>query len=172
SGANGGGIIIMRALQATGTATLTANGFNAYNTGRDGAGGGGAGGSVLFTTQTGPLTGLTVRAKGGNGGSAWLLQAPAGDPGERHGPGGGGGGGYVLISSAAASTDVSGGQNGLTTTANEPFAAQPGTPGILQTIAAASVVPAGDGASCATVDLSVTSSGSQDPVFVANNITY
>ncbi len=100
SGANGGGVIIIRALQASGTATLTANGFNAYNTGRDGSGGGGAGGSVLLTTQQGTLSGLTVQAKGGNGGSAWILQAPAGDPGERHGPGGGGGGGYILLSTA------------------------------------------------------------------------
>src|SRR5205085_11954949 len=147
SGANGGGIIIMRALQATGTATLTANGFNAYNTGRDGAGGGGAGGSVLFTTQTGPLTGLTVRAKGGNGGSAWLQQAPAGNPGERHGPGGGGGGGYVLLSSAAGSVDVSGGTSGLTTTINDTYGAQPGTPGVTQFIAGNNVLPGGDGAS-------------------------
>src|ERR1700682_3492473 len=104
SGANGGGTIIIRALQATGTATLTSNGFNAPSTGRDGPGGGGAGGSVLFTTHLGGLAGLTIQAKGGSGGNAWLTTAPAGDPGERHGPGGGGGGGYILTSSAAAAT--------------------------------------------------------------------
>jgi uncharacterized repeat protein (TIGR01451 family) len=158
SGANGGGVIIMRALQATGSATLTANGFNAYNTGRDGGGGGGAGGSVLFTTQIGNLSGLTVQAKGGNGGNPWLQQAPAGSPGERHGPGGGGGGGYVLLSSAAASTNVSGGTNGVTTTALDDYGAQPGTTGIVQLITGNNVLPGGDGASCAITDLAVTNS--------------
>src|SRR5258706_289952 len=110
SGANGGGVLITRAVKASDTATLTANGFNAYNTGREGSGGGGAGGSVLLTTQQGTLSGLTVQTKGGNGGSAWILQAPAGDPGERHGPGGGGGGGCHLLSTAAASTKGPGGQ--------------------------------------------------------------
>jgi uncharacterized repeat protein (TIGR01451 family) len=156
SGANGGGTIIIRALQVTGTATLTANGFNAYNTGRDGAGGGGAGGSVLFTVQSGVLTGLTVQAKGGSGGNTWLTTAPAGDPGERHGPGGGGGGGYVLLSSAAASTDVSAGTGGVTTTVNDDYGAQPGTPGIVQLISGNNVLPGGDGASCAITDLAVT----------------
>jgi uncharacterized repeat protein (TIGR01451 family) len=64
SGANGGGTVIIRALQATGTATITANGFTAYNTGRDGAGGGGAGGSILFTTQTGRRRVATAETRG------------------------------------------------------------------------------------------------------------
>ena len=171
SGANGGGVIIIRALQATGTATLTANGFNAYNTGRDGSGGGGAGGSVLLTTQTGVLTGLTIQAKGGNGGSAWLTTAPAGTPGERHGPGGGGGGGYVLLSSAAASTSVIAGVNGVTTTANDTYGAQPGTIGVVELISGNNVLPGGDGATCAIADLKVTNVA--PPVVQAgNNLTY
>jgi uncharacterized repeat protein (TIGR01451 family) len=170
SGANGGGIMIIRALQATGSATLTANGFNAYNTGRDGSGGGGAGGSVLFTTQAGSLSGLTIQAKGGNGGNAWLTTAPGGNPGERHGPGGGGGGGYILLSSAA-STDVSGGQNGVTTTANDPYGAQPGTAGLVQMITGNNVLPGGDGASCIIVDLAVTNVAPA-VVQAGNNVTY
>ena len=158
SGANGGGIIIIRAMQATGSATLTANGFTAYNTGRDGSGGGGAGGSVLFSTQLGDLSGLTIQAKGGNGGNAWLTTAPGAAPSQRHGPGGGGGGGYILLSSAAASTDVSGGANGLTTTSNDPYGAQPGTAGIVQLITGNNVLPGGDGASCIINDLTVTNS--------------
>jgi len=171
SGANGGGIVIMRALQATGTATITANGFTGPNTGRDGPGGGGAGGSVLFTTQSGTLTGLTVQAKGGSGGNAWLTTAPAGSPGERHGPGGGGGGGYILLSSAAASTDVTGGANGVTTTANDPYGAQSGTAGIVQMITGNNVLPGGDGASCVVADLAVTNSA---PAVVqgGSNYTY
>jgi uncharacterized repeat protein (TIGR01451 family) len=172
SGANGGGTIIIRALQVTGTATLTANGFNAYNTGRDGAGGGGAGGSVLFTVRSGVLTGLTIQAKGGNGGNTWLTTAPAGDPGERHGPGGGGGGGYVLLSSAAASTDVSAGTGGVTTTVNDDYGAQPGTPGLVQLIAGNNVLPGGDGSSCAIADLAVTNVVSAPSIQPGNNVTF
>jgi uncharacterized repeat protein (TIGR01451 family) len=172
SGANGGGIIIIRALQATGTATLTANGFNAYNTGRDGSGGGGAGGSVLVTTQVGTLSGLTAQAKGGNGGSAWILQPPAGDSGERHGPGGGGGGGYILLSTAAASTSVTGGQNGVTTTSLDDYGAQPGAPGLVELIAGNNVLPGGDGATCAIADLAVTNVVSSPSIQAGNNVTF
>jgi uncharacterized repeat protein (TIGR01451 family) len=172
SGANGGGTIIIRALQATGTATLTANGFTAYNTGRDGSGGGGAGGSVLLTTQMGTLSGVTVQAKGGNGGNAWLTTAPAGSPGERHGPGGGGGGGFVLLSSAAASTDVSAGSNGVTTSSNDSYGAQPGTPGTVQLITGNNVLPGGDGASCAIADLAVTNIVSAPSIQAGNNVTF
>ena len=172
SGANGGGTIIIRALQATGTATLNANGLNAYNTGRDGSGGGGAGGSVLFTTQMGTLTGLTVNARGGNGGNAWLTTAPAGSPGERHGPGGGGGGGYVLLSSAAAATNVSGGANGVTTSANDDYGAQPGTAGLVELISGNNVLPGGDGASCAVADLAVTNVASPTVLTAGGNVTF
>jgi len=171
SGADGGGIIIIRALQATGTATLTANGFTAANTGRDGSGGGGAGGSVLFTTQMGVLTGLTIQAKGGNGGNAWLLVAPGAAPTQRHGPGGGGGGGYVLLSSAAASTDVSAGANGVTNTTHDQYGAQPGTIGVVELISGNNVLPGGDGASCAIADLAVTNTAPAT-VVAGNNLTY
>jgi uncharacterized repeat protein (TIGR01451 family) len=172
SGANGGGIIIVRALQATGTATLTANGFSAYNTGRDGSGGGGAGGSVLFTTQIGTLSGLTVQAEGGNGGNAWILTAPGGDPGERHGPGGGGGGGYILLSTAAASTNVSGGQNGVTTSALDDYGAQAGAVGVVDLISGNNVLPGGDGASCVIADLAVTNVVSAPVVQPGSNVTF
>jgi uncharacterized repeat protein (TIGR01451 family) len=176
SGANGGGTIIIRALQATGTATLTANGFNAYNTGRDGSGGGGAGGSVLFTVQMGALSGATtqlnVQANGGSGGSAWPAQAPAGDPGERHGPGGGGGGGFILLSSAATSTSVTGGTNGTTTTAVDDYDAQPGAVGIVSFISGNNVLPGGDGASCAITDLAVTNVVSAAAIQAGANVTF
>ncbi len=172
SGANGGGTIIIRALQATGTATLSANGLNAYNTGRDGSGGGGAGGSVLLTTQSGTLGGVTIQAKGGKGGSAWLTTAPGGSPGQRHGPGGGGGGGYVLLSSAAASTDVSGGTNGVTTSSNDSYGAQPGTTGIVQIISGNNVLPGGDGATCSIADLAVTNVVSAPSIQAGNNVTF
>jgi len=176
SGANGGGMIIVRALQATGTATLTANGFNAYNTGRDGSGGGGAGGSVLFTVQMGALSGATtqlnVQAKGGNGGSAWIAQPSGGSPGERHGPGGGGGGGYILLSSTATSSIVTGGTNGVTTDALDDYGAQPGTIGVVQTITGNNVLPGGDGASCAITDLAVTNVVSAPAIQAGANVTF
>jgi uncharacterized repeat protein (TIGR01451 family) len=174
SGANGGGVIIIRALQTDGvtSATLTANGFNAQNVGRDGSGGGGAGGSVLFTTQFGTLTTLTVQAKGGNGGNSWLLMAPGAAPTERHGPGGGGGGGYVLLSSAAASTNILGGISGLTTTANDNYGAQPGTPGNVEIISGNNVLPGGDGATCAIADLAVTNVASAPAIQAGSNVTF
>src|SRR4030095_15146226 len=89
----------------------------------DGAGGGGAGGSVVFLTLGTNLSSLTVIASGGRGGDAWRTQAANGTPGERHGPGGGGGGGVIFLSRAALSTNVTGGANGITTTANDPFGA-------------------------------------------------
>jgi uncharacterized repeat protein (TIGR01451 family) len=172
SGANGGGTVIIRALQATGTGTITANGFTANNVGRDGGGGGGAGGSILFTVQMGALTNLTLQAKGGNGGNAWLTTAPAGDPGERHGPGGGGGGGYILTSSTpSVAPDVSPGANGVTNTVNDEYGAQPGTIGVVQTIAGNNVLPGGDGATCAEADLTVTNTAAAT-VRAGNNLTY
>jgi uncharacterized repeat protein (TIGR01451 family) len=178
SGANGGGVIIIRALQTDGVtaATFTANGLNAANTGRDGGGGGGAGGSVLITTQMGSLGTVTVQAKGGNGGSPWIQRPPnntvAIPTGERHGPGGGGGGGYILLSSAAASTDVTGGQNGVTTTALSTFGALPGNLGIVELISGNNVLPGGDGASCAIADLAVTNVASPAVQNGGNNVTF
>ena len=108
AGAAGGGIIFIRAYSLTGTATLTANGANAYNgTANDAGGGGGAGGSIVVLAANGGEGGLTLQANGGRGGDAWDS-----DPyslADRHGPGGGGGGGVVLISGAAASISVTGG---------------------------------------------------------------
>jgi uncharacterized repeat protein (TIGR01451 family) len=178
SGANGGGVIIIRALQTDGVtaATFTANGFSAANTGRDGGGGGGAGGSILVTTQMGSLGTVTAQAKGGNGGSPWILTAPNNTPaiptGERHGPGGGGGGGYILLSSAAASTDVTGGQNGVTTTALSTFGALPGNLGKVELISGNNVLPGGDGASCAIADLAVTNVASPSVQNAGNNVTF
>jgi uncharacterized repeat protein (TIGR01451 family) len=121
TGAAGGGIVMVRAGSVTGTATINANGANAYdNTLNDGGGGGGGGGSVVFIAG-GSLTGLTITARGGDGGDAWRTQAANGTPGERHGPGGGGGGGVIYLSSAATSTSVTGGASGVTTTSLDTY---------------------------------------------------
>jgi len=130
SGSAGGGIIFIRADSLTGTATLTANGANAYNgTLNDAGGGGGAGGTIVVLAANGGESGLTLQATGGNGGNAWPAQAYA--LGQRHGPGGGGGGGVVLLSGTPASApSVNGGASGLTlNTPAVPYGATAGAAG-------------------------------------------
>ena len=106
AGAAGGGIIFIRADSLTGTATLTANGANAYNgTSNDAGGGGGAGGSIVVLTANGGESGLTLQANGGRGGDAWDSQPYS--LADRHGPGGGGGGGVIFVSGAPAGASVS-----------------------------------------------------------------
>ena len=120
---------MVRAGSLVGTGSLTANGQNALTVENDGSGGGGAGGTIVMFSNSGGLTGLTVSAAGGNGGSNWPGQAPGAFPGSRHGPGGGGGGGAVLLSSAPTAVSVLGGTNGFSTTAQDAFGATPGLPG-------------------------------------------
>ncbi|MCU1347263.1 MAG: hypothetical protein JWO56_293, partial [Acidobacteria bacterium] len=174
SGAPGGGIVIIRANAITGAGTISANGANALDILNDAGGGGGAGGSIVVQIQSGNLTTLTVTAKGGNGGNAWLVQgnpaAPNDYPGERHGPGGGGGGGAVYLTSAALAMDLTGGTNGLTTTANANFGASPGLPGV--SAIPFSILPGADSTYSCFADLAVTNSGTPNPVSPGGNITY
>lgn len=141
SGGIGGGIIMIRAGSLSGSATLSANGGAGQLSDNDGGGGGGGGGSVVVLTATGSTAGLTLNARGGNGGDAWPTQAPDGDPGERHGPGGGGGGGVIFTSGAPTATNVTGGTRAITTTANDPFGATSGADGIVNTTALATDTP-------------------------------
>ncbi|HEY6047287.1 MAG TPA: hypothetical protein VIU65_11835, partial [Pyrinomonadaceae bacterium] len=150
SGAAGGGIVMIRAGTISGSATISVNGADGSDADNDGGGGGGAGGSVVVFANSGGLGSLTVNARGGNGGDAWITQAPNGTPGERHGPGGGGGGGFVAIS-GSASTNVTGGTNGLTTTALDAYGATPGSPGSVITIFSSDMPGASSGAQCVPV---------------------
>ncbi len=128
SGSAGGGIIIIRTNALSGTATLTANGINAYNnTANDGGGGAGAGGSIVVLSATGGESGLTLNANGGIGGDAWHAQAYT--QGNRHGPGGGGGGGVVFVSGTPASLSVLGGTNGTTESTDQSYGATAGANG-------------------------------------------
>ncbi len=136
SGANGGGIIIVRAGSLAGIGSLLANGGNAPNTGStDAAGGGGAGGSILVSVQTGGVAGLSLQASGGTGGSNSM---GATNP-EQDGPGGGGGGG-VIYTPAGGSGTSNFGLSGTVTTANTaptdpPFYyARPGQVGLLPSV--------------------------------------
>lgn len=93
AGANGGGIVLIRAgkLNATRAATISANGGHANNTtGNDGAGGAGAGGTIfLDVLNFANDMEIQVEARGGNGGNV--------ASGDKHGGGGGGGSGAVLF---------------------------------------------------------------------------
>jgi hypothetical protein len=140
SGAAGGGSVFLRAGSLSTPGTITANGSSSLNVLNDSTGGGGAGGSVVVLTNGTALTGLSITANGGNGGNAWPLQAPNGDPGERHGPGGGGGGGVVFTSSSAT-ISVSGGANGTTTNVNDAYGATSGDAGVSRTNITATEIP-------------------------------
>ena len=172
SGGPGGGIVIVRAGTVTGSGTISANGSEGVAADNDGGGGGGAGGSVVVTAASGGLGSLTVRARGGDGGDAWITQPPGSTPpGERHGPGGGGGGG-VVVTNGSPSISVTGGTRGLTTTALDAYGATNGSIG--QTISAtASQIPgASTGSACVpnvSLNKSVSPTGTQLP---GTDLTY
>jgi hypothetical protein len=105
-GGPGGGLIMIRANQVSGTGTLSANGAKPPASTQDGAGGGGAGGTVMVDVQTGNLNNLTINAQGGNGGD---VNWPDND---QHGPGGGAGGGAVFVSAGGATISVRHGNHG------------------------------------------------------------
>ncbi|HEX5840188.1 MAG TPA: isopeptide-forming domain-containing fimbrial protein, partial [Anaerolineales bacterium] len=151
SGAPGGGIVMVRAGTVSGSGLIDASGSAAPGqTLNDSGGGGGAGGSVLVLAANGALpAGLNVTAAGGEGGDAWPGQAPGITyPGTRHGPGGGGGGGVIYLSSTAGTLSVAGGQNGITTTANDNYGSEPGDPGITATATPTNVTTGISGAEC------------------------
>jgi uncharacterized repeat protein (TIGR01451 family) len=173
SGGYGGGIAIIHAGSVAGTGTITSNGEATLNTLNDSTGGGGAGGSILVFTNSGGLSGLSVAANGGNGGNAWLIEAPGGFPGQRHGPGGGGGGGVIFLSGTPASSSVAGGSNGYTDTVQDSYGATPGLAGVVVNTDLITETPGTQsGAYCAGADLSVTNSGSPTVVLAGGNITY
>lgn len=116
SGAAGGGIVLVRAGNFTGSGTINVNGADMeYVAQNDASGGGGAGGSVVVlvnasngNANSSILTGLTVLANGGRGGA----NTGGGSP---HGPGGGGAGGAIFASSRLnAATASNASTNGTT----------------------------------------------------------
>jgi uncharacterized repeat protein (TIGR01451 family) len=173
SGAAGGGIVIIHAGSITGTGTITANGQTSLNTLNDSTGGGGAGGSIEVFSNSGPLSGLTLSANGGNAGNAWPNSAPAAFSGNRHGPGGGGGGGVVFTSGAAASVTVLAGSNGYTDTAQDSYGATPGQAGVSANAHVITETPGTQsGAYCSSTDLSVTNVASTPVIAPGGTISY
>ncbi len=105
NGANGGGIILIKANQlittgACGTLSISANGSAAANSGNDGAGGGGAAGSIVLNINSFAVAAtcpLAVTANGGNGGTVAT---------STHAGGGAGGQGYIVYSIPQPTTNV------------------------------------------------------------------
>ena len=174
SGTAGGGIVIVHTGSIAGTGTISANGQTALETENDGGGGAGAGGSILVFANSGPLSGLTASAAGGNGGITWPADSPGTTfPGNRHGPGAGGGGGVILASAAPGTANVSGGIPGWSTLANDPYGATVGQPGFVSSGLSITETPGTQsGAYCAGADLAVTNSGTPSVVSPGGNITY
>jgi len=148
SGAAGGGMVLIRTGSTSGSGTINANGASAFDVRQDGTGGGGAGGSVVVTAANNNLAGLTVNARGGNGGN--VRYSSAAEPFDgAHGPGGGGGGGVVFTSSGAV-VNVTGGQSGIAKDPIDPldpyFGATAGVGGISQSVG--SIPGANSGAEC------------------------
>jgi uncharacterized repeat protein (TIGR01451 family) len=169
SGGAGGALVMIRTNTTSGTGTITTDGDPGVEPDNDGGGGGGAGGTVLFLARgQATLAGLTINARGGQGSNAWPLQAPNGTPGERHGPGGGGAGGRVIVSGAPTAIVVTGGVNGTTTTAVDPFGATPGAGGQSASTLTDGNIPA----ACPVTDVGVTKTATPEPVLAGQNLTY
>ena len=144
SGAAGGGMVLIRTNTSSGSGTILATGANARDVGQDGGGGGGAGGSVLVTSRSGSLAGLSVSVQGGNGGNARFSAA--------HGPGGGGGGGVIVTNASGGVTvavnGLNGGVSGMTgSTLALPFDSEAGT-GLTVPISAGAIPGIRSGAEC------------------------
>ncbi|GAA4038014.1 hypothetical protein GCM10022281_18380 [Sphingomonas rosea] len=147
SGADGGGIVIVRADKLRGAGTINASGASANNSVlNDSSGGGGAGGSVLFSALDATGASVTIDASGGNGGSNT-------GGGAAHGPGGGGGGGFVA-SSFALSANVAGGSAGTTVNGGSfgsSYGALGGNGGAGATIVTSAIPGMSSGAECTPV---------------------
>ena len=114
-GGAGGGIVIVRAGDMTGTGTVDARGADGETMPiNDAGGGGGAGGSVVLMAYAGDLGTVTVNVTGGDGGDSALTGSNV-----AHGGGGGGAGG-VVFRSGTATVSRSGGDNGITSTSDNP----------------------------------------------------
>ena len=146
SGASGGGVVILRARQISGSGIIDVRGAPGYNVGNDAAGGGGAGGNVVLQTTAGGNA--TVLASGGDGGNAWA--SDSGGLGNRHGPGGGGGGGFVAYSPGtfSVSATLAGGAPGRTSNGSTDTYGSSGNNGGLSGFQAPNVPGVNPGADC------------------------
>lgn len=168
SGAAGGGFVLVIAGSVGGSGQIRADGntaANSNNSNNDAPGGGGGGGSVLVSA--GSASGVTVFARGGNGGNQLINNT------ESEGPGGGGGGGFVAAPAALTAT-VTGGANGITqstaVTEFTPNGATRGAAGNTATVPALGALPVC--ATAATITLGVTKSDSLSAFTPGGTATY
>jgi gliding motility-associated-like protein len=112
-GGTGGGIVYIMANTITGAGQINSNGTDALNQvalgtagANDAPSGAAGGGTVILRSAT--ITGVSLNAFGGKGGDQGFLAT------ESEGPGGGGGGGYIAISAGTPTTNITGGDNGIT----------------------------------------------------------
>jgi hypothetical protein len=134
AGGDGGGIVLIVAGHIDGRGhSIVANGTSSTTSGIDGAGGGGGGGTIVVMADG--TSGLTVAARGGNGGDVRnTLYSSA-----CHGTGGGAGGGMVWATDTTVlrslSIDLAAGLPGKQINENSAcfesnYGAEAGTPGI------------------------------------------
>ena len=139
SGANGGGIIIIKSPVINNTGfKINAKGADVINCSlspidlcHDGSGGGGGGGAVLIESNNFTSSTL-VDVSGGKGGDLVIYHLPNAS---RIGPGGGGGAGVFWTNSPSIPANINviknGGKNGvIIQDANDPYGATPGQDGI------------------------------------------
>lgn len=136
---NGGGIVFLLVKgNIQGSGTIYANGQTPARTqgpnGRDGSSGGGGSGAVLLYHLVGATSGISIEARGGDGGSQNLTASS-----EAEGAGGGGGGGYVAITNLPPiSISVAGGVNGISNSSSVaaflPNGATSGAPGLIASL--------------------------------------
>jgi uncharacterized repeat protein (TIGR01451 family) len=122
-GGAGGGLVLVRTVSVQGVGTVEAEGAPGLgSTISDPGGGGGAGGTIVFVAQSGPLSGVSLFARGGKGGNASNYC---------HQFGGGGGGGRIFFSHSPATVNASAGARGDATC---PDPVPPATAGTSSTI--------------------------------------
>lgn len=130
AGGNGGGIVHITCYGTiSGTGSIESDGAVGQNTnptnqpvnpfpsstnkkGNDGAGGGGGGGAIYIKNATALPAGVSLLARGGNGGNQVITLNGA--PWEASGTGGAGGGGSVAFTSGTPTQSVAGGTSGTT----------------------------------------------------------
>ncbi|MDX1652068.1 MAG: gliding motility-associated C-terminal domain-containing protein [Brumimicrobium sp.] len=127
-GGKGGGLVMLKIYgSVSGTGSIRANGQNGENatgptpgnfstalTGDDGAGGAGGGGAIHISNANPLPAGITLSARGGNGGNQNLQFGGFATTNQADGPGAGGAGGMISFTSGTPTQNVNGGIAGTT----------------------------------------------------------
>lgn len=164
-GANGGGIVMVRAGRIEGSyAVITANGASATTATGDGAGGGGSGGYIQLGVSSG-ISNAIVRADGGRGGNTANLNND-----RCNGPGGGGAGGQIYTNLTGVGVPQGGAPGIITLSTNgcvgSTSNAAYGSPGMLGSL---NVVPQDNNNNLAPV---LISAQTPDTVCVGQNALF